>query len=136
MARLRYVSDQHPGIRRLKSGKGFRYVGANGQAIRRKDILARIRALAIPPAWTDVFINPAAVAMGPDGDREKCLPPLGVKLSSTIPADPGLAPGLYLGSLGQAADAAAVGAGDPIRRHRRRDRDARGTRAGRVAPER
>jgi hypothetical protein len=58
-----------------------------------------------------VFINPAAVAMGPDGDREKCLPPLGVKLSSTIPADPGLAPGLYLGSLGQAADAAAVSGG-------------------------
>jgi hypothetical protein len=58
-----------------------------------------------------VFINPAALAMGPVGDREKCLPPLGVKLSSTIPADPGLAPGLYLGSLGQAADAAAVSGG-------------------------
>jgi hypothetical protein len=58
-----------------------------------------------------VFINPAAVAMGPVGDREKCLPPLGVKLSSSIPADPGLAPALYLGSLGQAADAAAVSGG-------------------------
>jgi hypothetical protein len=58
-----------------------------------------------------VFINPAALAMGPDGDRERCLPPLGVKLSSSIPADPGLAPGLYLGSLGQAADAAAVSGG-------------------------
>src|SRR5262245_5572924 len=75
MARLRYVTDQHPGIRRLKSGKGFRYVGANGQAIRRKDILARIRALAIPPAWTDVWICPDArghlQATGRDAKRRK-----------------------------------------------------------------
>jgi hypothetical protein len=55
-----------------------------------------------------VFINPAAVAQGPVGDRERCLPPLGVKLSSTIPADPGLAPGLYLGSLGQTTEGATV----------------------------
>jgi DNA topoisomerase-1 len=60
MARLRYVTDQRPGIRRVKSGSGFRYVGASGAAIRRKDILARIRALAIPPAWTDVWICPDA----------------------------------------------------------------------------
>ena len=58
-----------------------------------------------------VFINPAALAMGPVGDREKCLPPLGVKLSASVPADPGLAPGLYLGSLGQATDAATVTGG-------------------------
>jgi hypothetical protein len=55
-----------------------------------------------------VFINPAALAMGPDGDRERCLPPLGVKLSSSIPADPGLAPGLYLGSLGLPTETATV----------------------------
>jgi hypothetical protein len=55
-----------------------------------------------------LFINPAAVAWGPVGDREKCLPPLGVKLSSSIPADPGLAPGLYLGSLGQSTEGATV----------------------------
>lgn len=75
MARLRYVTDQHPGIRRLKSGKGFRYVGANGQAIRRKEILARIRALAIPPAWTDVWVCPDArghlQATGRDAKRRK-----------------------------------------------------------------
>jgi hypothetical protein len=47
-----------------------------------------------------VFINPAAFAVGPVGDREKCLPPLGVKLSASVPADPGLAKGLYMGSLG------------------------------------
>ncbi len=75
MARLRYVTDQDPGIRRLKSGKGFRYVGVNGQAIRRKEILARIRALAIPPAWTDVWICPDPrghlQATGRDAKRRK-----------------------------------------------------------------
>jgi DNA topoisomerase-1 len=60
MARLRYVTDRHPGIRRLKSGKGFRYIGVHGQIIRRPEILARIRGLAIPPAWTDVWICPDA----------------------------------------------------------------------------
>jgi hypothetical protein len=58
-----------------------------------------------------VFINPAAMAVGPVGDRERCLPPLGVKLSSTVPSDPGVAPGLYMGSLGQATEAAAVTGG-------------------------
>lgn len=58
-----------------------------------------------------VFINPAAMAVGPVGDREKCLPPLGVKLSSSVPADPGTAPGIYMGSLGQATDAATVTGG-------------------------
>jgi hypothetical protein len=47
-----------------------------------------------------LFINPAAFAVGPVGDREKCLPPLGVKLSASVPADPGTAPGLYMGSMG------------------------------------
>jgi len=56
MARLRYVTDRQAGVRRLKSGKGFRYVGTNGQAVRGEQILARIRGLAIPPAWTNVWI--------------------------------------------------------------------------------
>ena len=47
-----------------------------------------------------LFTNPAAFAVGPVGDREKCLPPLGVKLSATVPADPGTAPGLFMGSMG------------------------------------
>ena len=47
-----------------------------------------------------LFINPAAFAVGPVGDREKCLPPLGVKLSASVPADPGTAPGLFMGSMG------------------------------------
>ncbi|MGZ4900020.1 MAG: hypothetical protein ACXV8X_10225 [Candidatus Angelobacter sp.] len=55
-----------------------------------------------PQAGTSpqIFINPAAFAIGPVGDRERCLPPLGVKLSAIVPADPGTAPGLYMGSLG------------------------------------
>jgi hypothetical protein len=47
-----------------------------------------------------LFTNPAAFAVGPVGDRERCLPPLGVKLSASVPADPGTAPGLFMGSMG------------------------------------
>jgi hypothetical protein len=56
-----------------------------------------------------VFINPAAISSGPVLDRERCLPPLGVKLSSSVPADPGTAPGLYMGSLGLPSDSAVTG---------------------------
>jgi DNA topoisomerase-1 len=55
-AGLRYVSDAQPGIGRKKSGKGFRYVDADGKPVRDKETLRRIRALVIPPAWTDVWI--------------------------------------------------------------------------------
>src|SRR5205823_8071608 len=57
-AGLRYVSDQLPGIRRLRSGKGMRYRDAEGRPIRDPATLARIKALAIPPAWTEVWICP------------------------------------------------------------------------------
>jgi DNA topoisomerase-1 len=57
-AGLRYVSDTMPGIRRKKAGKGFTYAGANGKAIRDPKELARIRSLAVPPAYTDVWICP------------------------------------------------------------------------------
>jgi DNA topoisomerase-1 len=59
-AGLRYVSDTTPGIRRKKAGKGFTYVGADGKTIRDPKELARIRSLAIPPAYTDVWICPTA----------------------------------------------------------------------------
>jgi DNA topoisomerase I len=59
-AGLRYVSDSVPGIRRLRSGKGFRYVGPDGRDIRDPSVLNRIRALAIPPAYNDVWICPSA----------------------------------------------------------------------------
>src|SRR3954447_16208394 len=57
-AGLRYVSDATPGIRRRRSGKGFSYVGPDGRTIRDKATLARIRNLAIPPAYRDVWICP------------------------------------------------------------------------------
>ena len=55
-AGLRYVSDASPGISRKRSGRSFRYLGPDGQPIRDADDLARIKALAIPPAWTAVWI--------------------------------------------------------------------------------
>ena len=55
-AGLRYVSDREPGIRRLRHGRGFAYRDADGKAVRDKATLARIRTLAVPPAWTDVWI--------------------------------------------------------------------------------
>src|SRR4029078_6944560 len=58
-AGLRYVSDTQPGIRRKRAGKGFVYVGTDGKAIRDAKELSRIRSLAIPPAYTDVWISPS-----------------------------------------------------------------------------
>ena len=55
-AALRYVSDDHPGIRRKRAGTGWSYPGLDGRPIRDRETLKRIRALAIPPAWTDVWI--------------------------------------------------------------------------------
>jgi DNA topoisomerase I len=57
-AGLRYVSDTMPGIARQRAGKGFSYVGPNGSRISDKKEIARIRSLAIPPAYTDVWICP------------------------------------------------------------------------------
>jgi DNA topoisomerase I len=51
---LYYVTDAAPGFRRRRSGRGFRYCRADGTPIRNEAALARIRSLAIPPAWTDV----------------------------------------------------------------------------------
>jgi DNA topoisomerase-1 len=55
-AKLRYVSDADPGIARRSSGKGFVYVSPTGKIIRDASELKRIKALVIPPAWTDVWI--------------------------------------------------------------------------------
>ena len=55
---LRHSSDEDPGIARRRSGRGFAYRHANGRAVRDRETLARIEALAIPPAWTDVWICP------------------------------------------------------------------------------
>jgi DNA topoisomerase-1 len=61
-AHLRYVSDAERGFARRRRGKSFSYVRPNGAPLRSLEALARIRALAIPPAWKDVWICPA-----PDG---------------------------------------------------------------------
>jgi len=61
-AGLRYVTDGIPGIRRKRHGRGFSYVDADGRVIRERATIRRFRSLAIPPAWTDVWICP-----DPDG---------------------------------------------------------------------
>jgi DNA topoisomerase I len=61
-AGLRYVSVADPGIRRRRAGEGFRYLRPDGRAVTDAATLARIRKLAIPPAWTEVWICAA-----PDG---------------------------------------------------------------------
>ncbi|HJS79336.1 MAG TPA: DNA topoisomerase IB [Vitreimonas sp.] len=53
---LAYVSGETPGITRHRSGAGFSYRDADGKVVRDKAALARIKSLAIPPAWTDVWI--------------------------------------------------------------------------------
>jgi DNA topoisomerase-1 len=57
---LRYLGDDRAGISRRKHGNGFAYVAADGTTINDPRTLARIKHLAIPPAWTDIWISPAA----------------------------------------------------------------------------
>jgi DNA topoisomerase-1 len=57
---LVFASDDEPGIRRRRRGKGFMYVAPDGATVRDPATLQRIRKLAIPPAWTDVWISPSA----------------------------------------------------------------------------
>jgi DNA topoisomerase I len=57
-AKLRYVSDRSPGIRRERSAGGFDYFGADGAKITNEEELTRIRKLAIPPAYQNVWICP------------------------------------------------------------------------------
>ena len=57
-AGLRYVSDTMPGVRRRRAGKGFAYIGPDGERITAADRITWFKRLAIPPAWTDVWIAP------------------------------------------------------------------------------
>ncbi|TWO69917.1 DNA topoisomerase IB [Caenimonas sedimenti] len=59
-AGLTYTSDSQRGLRREPAGEGFRYLKHNGEPVTDEATLARIRKLAIPPAWTDVWICPRA----------------------------------------------------------------------------
>jgi DNA topoisomerase-1 len=58
-AHLRYTTDSSPGIQRVRRGRGFSYVKPDGTIIRDTQELDRIRSLAIPPAWHDVWISPS-----------------------------------------------------------------------------
>ncbi|HTL56147.1 MAG TPA: DNA topoisomerase IB [Candidatus Limnocylindrales bacterium] len=55
---LRYVTDQMPGIRRERSGAGFRYRYPTGDLVQDGEVLHRIKSLVIPPAWQEVWICP------------------------------------------------------------------------------
>jgi DNA topoisomerase-1 len=57
---LRHASDRQPGITRGRAGRGFTYRDPDGRTIREADELRRIKSLAVPPAWTDVWICPFA----------------------------------------------------------------------------
>jgi DNA topoisomerase I len=59
-AGLVYVTDCEPGIVRRRAGKGFVYLSAEGAVIRDRATIERIRAIVIPPAWSEVWICPDA----------------------------------------------------------------------------
>ncbi len=75
MSALKRVRCTGPGISRRRQGRGFTYVHPNGQGVRDDETLARIRSLAIPPAWQDVWICPDErghlQAVGTDGAGRK-----------------------------------------------------------------
>ncbi len=55
-ARLRYVSDEEPGYRRVRKGKGFAYYDPDDKHVKNVSLRKRFDALVIPPLWTDVWI--------------------------------------------------------------------------------
>jgi DNA topoisomerase-1 len=57
-AGLRYTTEDNPAFGRRRAGRGWSYRGPDGAVIREEETLRRIRSLVIPPAWTDVWINP------------------------------------------------------------------------------
>ncbi len=59
-AGLVYTTDDEPGIRRVRKGKGFEYLGVDGKPVRDAATLGRIRSLVIPPAWEHVWISTRA----------------------------------------------------------------------------
>jgi DNA topoisomerase I len=75
MSALKRVRCTGPGISRRRQGRGFTYVHPNGQRVRDEATLLRIRSLAIPPAWEDVWICPDErghlQAVGTDGAGRK-----------------------------------------------------------------
>jgi len=76
-AGLHYSTDETPGIRRVRKGKGFRFLRPDGRPVSDRSDLDRIRALVIPPAWTQVWIctDPRGhlQATGRDADRKSVV---------------------------------------------------------------
>ena len=74
-ARLRYVSDDQPGYSRKRKGDDFEFFDTEGKPIEDEQRVLRIKRLAIPPAWTDVWICPSPnchiQATGRDARRRK-----------------------------------------------------------------
>jgi len=74
-AGLRYVSENQPGYTRKAKNDDFEYLDTEGKAVRDEQRLLRIKRLAIPPAWTDVWISPSAnghiQATGRDARKRK-----------------------------------------------------------------
>src|SRR6266704_2368876 len=74
-AGLRYVSDDQPGSSRQRNGEEFEYLDQKGKPIRDEQRLLRIKRVAIPPAWNDVWICPSVnghiQAIGRDARRRK-----------------------------------------------------------------
>jgi DNA topoisomerase-1 len=56
--RLRHARDDRPGLTRRRAGRGFSYRDVDGRRIRDRDTIERIRKIAIPPAWTEIWIYP------------------------------------------------------------------------------
>ena len=77
-AGLQYVSDERPGYARRPKNGDFEYLDTEGKRIRDEQRLHRIRRLAIPPAWKDVWISPSPnghlQATGRDARRRKQVP--------------------------------------------------------------
>jgi DNA topoisomerase I len=75
LAHLRYLSDDTPGITRKRRGKNFQYFDPEGKPLRDKEVIGRIKSMAIPPAWTKVWICPHPnghlQATGRDAKRRK-----------------------------------------------------------------
>ncbi|MFS2242554.1 DNA topoisomerase IB [Microbacterium sp. OR16] len=60
MTRLRRSDPHAPGIRRVRHGRGYRFLGADGAAVDDPEVLGRLRELVVPPAWSDVWMCPYA----------------------------------------------------------------------------
>ena len=75
MPRLRRADCSGPGIKRKRRGRGFAYYDASGERVSDTELIARVKALAIPPAWQDVWIcsdpNGHLQAVGTDAAGRK-----------------------------------------------------------------